>query len=157
MPCYPPNTSEEAQKIAAKEGFVCRFPHPNELLIDLDELPNSTLDLELRDCLAFKGIFIDAEIDIPSKSSGKRHRYITLNRNLDTFQRIALQSIFGSDKKRELYSFDLAVFGDKNPTILFEKPETDTESYRKEGYVKIEFPKPSEPLDFGFIDDDVPF
>jgi hypothetical protein len=59
----------------------------------------------------------------PSRAPWHYHITVTLGRKLSNLERIALQSVAGSDPMRELMSFRRACRGDSDPTLFFELEE----------------------------------
>jgi len=58
-----------------------------------------------------------------SRSNKKTHVHITITmpKNIDHFQRIALQAILGSDLRREAFNICRVTRGNKYPIVFFEK------------------------------------
>ena len=117
--------SEFAYKEAKAQGLVVATPGPQELFIDIDsdeEFAAFQINLEL-----FMRYF-PAEVtrETPSRN-GLPGRHIvvqvkTPGTNLTALERILLQSLLGSDPKREILSYVRVSNGDPTPTLFFEKP-----------------------------------
>lgn len=107
---------------AEKLGLIAIVPTDSELQIDLDR-EYSVEDEILKVVYKhdFEGHFI-AESNTKSKS-GFTHTYIKLSSELPMIERIALQLILGSDRKRELFNYIRWKKGLDTPICLFEKPE----------------------------------
>jgi hypothetical protein len=122
---------EDAASKAAELGLEIITPKPNELFLDIDDAESLTLFHEmlpiLKQMYAVETVFIK-----PSKSGGeKKHVTVVLgdgvsSPELTTEQRILLQAVLGSDRKRELLSYKRLVTGarpDEYVTVFFELPK----------------------------------
>lgn len=61
--------------------------------------------------------------ELSSKSKGHYHIIVTFDHALSMWERLALQSILGSDSKREILNCARALNGEGNPTVLFRSTE----------------------------------
>lgn len=115
--------SERAFHEAKLLGLEVVLPKANELQIDID----STDDYALFD-MHF-GILLQYEVaqvtrDEPSKSGGeRRHITVQMGRDVTNMERMLLQSVLGSDRKREILSWVQQCNGDPNPTLFLEKAQ----------------------------------
>lgn len=105
---------ERSKDYAERNGLTLKTPGPLELFCDLD-----TED-DLNRFLVTAGKLQTAKIIstftfVFSKSGKSWHGLVYTTKPLDVFQKIALQAILGSDRRRELAAFTEAFFG---------KPET---------------------------------
>jgi hypothetical protein len=115
--------SDRAFQEAKILGLEVVLPKPNQLQIDID----STEDMDVFN-IHF-GILLKYEQavivrDEPSKSGGeKRHITVDLGRDISNVERILLQSVLGSDRKREILSWVQHCKGDAHPTLFLEKAQ----------------------------------
>lgn len=124
---------EDAVSKAAELGLEIIVPKPNELFLDIDDAESLALFHELLPILkqmyAVETVFIK-----PSKSGGeKKHVTVVLGDSDGLFQpeltpeqRILLQAVLGSDRKRELLSYKRLLTGarpDEYVTVFFELPK----------------------------------
>lgn len=59
----------------------------------------------------------------PSKSGApRRHITVTLRNNITHTERILLQAVLGSDRKREMLAWLEELHGDATPVLFLEKP-----------------------------------
>jgi hypothetical protein len=117
------NTSDQAKEYAANEGLVVREPKEDELFIDIDDFPSSQ-EFDRNYDIVDRAIGIRNWKATPSRNKlGGRHIVVRLWRNVTPIERIALQAILGSDRRREAHSFARIEEGDKSPTLFFEKPK----------------------------------
>lgn len=121
---YTLNDSSRALEVAAELGLGVTYPASNELYIDLDT--NADKARFDRVFAVFKRFFpVDHVYETPSRSKAEgRHIRILLSRTLaDSFERVALQAMLGSDGVREVLAYARILGGDPVPTMFFEKPE----------------------------------
>lgn len=116
-------TMAYALESAAKVGMLVRSPRPNELFLDID-------DDDAWEAFGTMLAVINQNYPAgwtytctPSKSGlPKRHVVVTMHRPINSeLERVLLQAILGSDRKRETLSF-IAIDKDINPkpTLFFE-------------------------------------
>lgn len=114
---------ETAEKQASANGCVVITPKNDELFIDIDDEAGM---------VAFeKGIENVATLlpctwekrPSPSGRDGRFHIVVTLtDRDLESdAERILLQALLGSDRTREVLSWQRMVRGETTPTLFFEK------------------------------------
>lgn len=116
-----------AIKSARLGGFKIIRGKPDKLLLDLDD--NDAM-IAFNDTLPFVLEMLES-IDIQlvkrrqwkSKSSGQ-HVVLYLSGELPVLERIALQAILGSDRKKEMYSLLRLRQGTEEPSLLFKPPKT---------------------------------
>lgn len=114
--------SDNAFAEALSKGCTVRVAERNELLIDID-------DEDGWHWFAVNIGKVEEHIgctwaEIPSPSGDPKHKHIvvTLDREIDNYERIILQSVLGSDRQREALSWIRLINDDPNPT-LFYQPE----------------------------------
>ena len=110
---------DHAVSVAAERGQTILEPADNELFIDLD-----TEDA-YEDFLAAYEILNDQEPMIwvaYTSKSGPPHRHVRvrLERSVTPQERIMLQAILGSDRKREALSYLRMKVGNEHATLFFE-------------------------------------
>jgi hypothetical protein len=106
---------------AAKLGLVVVTPQPDELFLDIDNAADAEIVEQVWAVFGRNGFDIRFIKETESKS-GNTHLYLRAPRALTDLERIALQACLGSDRTREALSF-LRTFGERTPTLFFEKPE----------------------------------
>ena len=124
--CYIDQLMEDPVKVAEARGQIADYPADDECQLDLD---SKDALIEFYSRLRFLEEFIP-EVDVlelPSKSQGHYHIIITFSEDISMWQRLAMQSILGSDHKREILNCARALNGDENPTILFRPKEEASE------------------------------
>lgn len=115
-----PPSSKYAYERAERENLAIVLPKPNELLVDIDNEDAENVFNTLLPLVAEYIGLISVERN-PSKSGHPRyHLTVTLGRDVTPLERIALQAILGSDRKRELLSFIEMTNGDQTPTLFLE-------------------------------------
>lgn len=102
-------------------GEIVIFPEPNQLLLDIDSDDDYQAYIRLSSILTEWCTITDEKIEA-SKTDGHRHITLTLNQELDSMTRIALQACLASDRKRELLSLIRFKKGDERPTIFIAAP-----------------------------------
>lgn len=116
-------TYAKSLRKAAESNLDVVIPEPNQLFIDIDNEEDfrqyafnvTLLNLHLPDFI------VDVEIKV-SKSGGLgRHITVTVDKYLTDIERIGLQAMLGSDRKREMLSWLSAGQGHEHPTLFFEK------------------------------------
>lgn len=99
------NLSNDPEDDAAALGLQVVLPEPEQLLIDIDS------EQDYEHVINALAVFIEngenylIEKVVPSKTPGHGHVYVRCPRPISAIERIALQAIFGSDKKREALSY----------------------------------------------------
>jgi hypothetical protein len=109
---------QQAQATAKERGLVVVSPGENELFVDIDDAES----LAVFDRLIPKIVEMipgTTWVTRPSPSGEPNHHVVvTLGRNLDdVFERVLLQAILGSDRMREVLSWQRATRGDPLPTL----------------------------------------
>jgi hypothetical protein len=137
---------EDPAAKAVSLGLEMVLPDDNELLVDFDHPYDGRADKirkgkhegfeRLLKVARSNGLFITIEKVTESKS-GNIHVYLRVEHTngvtIDPMMRIALQAIFGSDPKRELYSVLRLLFAkDIPPTTLFEVNRESTKTLESE-------------------------
>lgn len=117
------NRLKKADEDAKARGCVVIKPKPKELFIDIDREADLVWFLKSIDRVA-NWLPCTWEVkDSPSGVAGRHHVYVTFERDLSVWERVALQAVLGSDRTRELLSVLRILSGDPNPTLFFEKEE----------------------------------
>jgi hypothetical protein len=122
---------EEAEEAAAKKGLVIVLPAENELFLDIDCAEDAAVFARHVQILGDEGILGNTVISSfkrapsPSGKEGREHITVTLARPVaGAIERIALQTVLGSDRLHEALALTRALAGAEHPTVFFEKPET---------------------------------
>jgi hypothetical protein len=111
-------TSKRAIDEAAKLGMVVVFPKDNQLQIDIDNDESYAVFQAHLDILQHHFGFGDIE-EHPSKSGGqKRHITVNLNADIDNTERVLLQALMGSDRKREFLELHPGVARRRSPSAV---------------------------------------
>lgn len=116
-------TNLDAVKRWAEENQLdVVFPQSDELFLDIDDL-SSSLVYEKNKGIVDQSHGILGVIVSESRSGhGKKHYVVKLKRPVTTIERIALQAILGSDRRREANSLRRHTLdGELTPTLFFEK------------------------------------
>jgi hypothetical protein len=121
---FEPYARPSAEACAQQKGLVVVLPRANELFVDIDDEPSKAIfDRNIKRVEQSIGC-VHFSRRSPSRASGRYHITVRLNRDVrDPFERIALQTMLGSDRIHEALSWQAAVRGDANPTVFFERPE----------------------------------
>lgn len=119
---------ESPEDAAGKKGLAVVYPAPNQLQIDIDSL-DAAHDYDKR--IAFvrehlPDLVVEAHRAPSASGLPRLHVTLTLSRSLGALERIAIQSLLGSDPWRELYSFVCHEKGRTLPTCFFE-PKNESE------------------------------
>jgi len=121
------NNTQKLTAYAAENGLEIVLPKPNELFIDLDSEKAYELFKDQLECLQQ---FVDATLTSvqPSKSGlPNRHAIVGVNipktrgGELSLMERLALQTMLGSDRRCELLRYMRFCFKDPNPVLFLEK------------------------------------
>lgn len=111
---------------AAAAGLVVVVPQRDELQLDIDTPEDLEHYEQMRQLLQDTGYYVQ-EVRRTKSVSGNTHVYVRAlwTERLSVLERIMLQAMLGSDRKRELLSYLRHKSGDKSkpPTVLFERPE----------------------------------
>jgi hypothetical protein len=114
-------TFEQAKKSAAVMGLAVKIPKANELFIDLDSEEAWLRFLINRGKLFGPDGEAVTQVSISKSGLPHRHVILTLKRDLSALERIALQSMLGSDPTREILSYKRLLLGNPHPILFFEK------------------------------------
>ena len=118
----PCQNGAEAIAWAAENNLDVVLPDNNQLLLDIDNDYDRGVFEQNRDIIdTFYGILSTSEGPSRSGKSGKRHIIVTLRTPVSPLERIALQAILGSDRRREAHSIRRLAQSDPNVTLFFEK------------------------------------
>jgi hypothetical protein len=113
-------TVDEGEQWAFSHNLIPFAALSDELLIDLDA--GEEFDSVALDLLTESGVEI-IDLLVTTSKSGHQHVYIRLNHNMNELERVALQAMSGSDRRREAHSYNRIKRGSKTPTMLFETPD----------------------------------
>lgn len=107
---------------AVEQGMQVRLPKSNELFIDIDSEEDHTHLWAMICVLSSNGIHLKVTENRPSRTQGHRHIVAELDHELTPLERILLQAVLGSDRKRELLSWiRIHAATGFEPTVFFEK------------------------------------
>ena len=112
----------ERRSIADAElaGLVVNRPDNYTLQLDLDDAAAEE-HYEANKWMLWQYYDFVSEKRTTSKS-GNTHVYITMGEPLPVLERILLQAVLGSDRKREFLSYRNVLDGKSDPVVLFELP-----------------------------------
>ena len=121
------NNTEKLAVYAYDNGLEIVLPNPNELFVDLDS--EQAYELFLAQIEVLKQILDVTEVSTyPSKSGLPcRHARVTVRipktrgGTLGVMERLALQTMLGSDRRCEILRYMRHCFNDPNPTLFLEK------------------------------------
>ena len=121
------NNTEKLTVYAYDNGLEIVLPNPNELFIDLDS--EQAYELFLAQIEVLKQIIDVTEVSTyPSKSGLPcRHARVTVRipkthgSPLGVMERLALQTMLGSDRRCEILRYMRHCFNDPNSTLFLEK------------------------------------
>lgn len=107
---------------AAAKGCVVKRPAHNELFIDIDTRADYDFFISQWKILC-EHFHAENFTCAPSKSGGDRfHIIVTMRDGVTATERVLLQAVMGSDRKREILSYAaLKKDPTSEPTIFFEK------------------------------------
>ena len=114
--------SARAVREAKENGLVVVYPEDNQLQIDIDSDRAFGIFLEMKHLL--ERYFVVTNVTVSYSRSGhpKRHVTVTLAQPINDYQRIALQTLMGSDRVREFLSYIQLRQNDPHPILFIEKP-----------------------------------
>jgi hypothetical protein len=115
----PAQSSEDAIKWAAENGLVVVLPDNNQLLIDIDS--HSDLEVFNRNRDIIDQVYGISDVMPRVSRSGNTHLTVTLRTPISPLERIALQAVLGSDRRRESHSLRRLMAGELSPSLFFEK------------------------------------
>ena len=121
------NNYDKLSKWAADNDLEIVLPNPNELFVDLDS--EQAYELFLAQIEVLKQILDVTEVSTyPSKSGLPcRHARVTVRipntrgGTLGAMERLALQTMLGSDRRCEILRYMRHCFNDPNSTLFLEK------------------------------------
>lgn len=109
---------------ARQRGMTCLIPEPNQLFIDIDsEEDFKVFELGMEIFLdRLNYVAKEVPVFINPSSSGLPHRHIVVDLpfEIDDAKRLLLQTVLGSDRKRELVGFLELYNGIEHPVTFFE-------------------------------------
>ena len=115
-------TSANAYAEAESIGCTVRKPAVDELFIDINDAYGSTwFHLNIGKVAEQIGVVTTEWLPSPSGQSDHSHVVVKLGREVTQMERILLQSVLGSDRKREALSWVRLVNNDPDPTLFYEK------------------------------------
>jgi hypothetical protein len=111
-------TSRDAFKYCNEKNLDCIYPMANELFVDIDTEADYGNFLKNKNIISI----IKAWHVTPSRTKAQgKHIVVELDRDVTSIERIALQTILGSDTRREAHSWVRLQANDPLPTLFFEK------------------------------------
>ena len=114
---------EVAAEQAKAKGCKVVVPKSNELFVDIDceeDLERSRkylVHIQRMEKCSYR------ITESPSGRPGRYHVVVTLERDVEPMERILLQALLGSDRVREVLSWQRLRRGEKLPTLFFEKED----------------------------------
>lgn len=113
--------AERRAKACEERGTVVVSPEPDQLFIDIDS--HAGLGMFHANVGSLGELVKTTMVKpSPSKRAGHYHITVRLSRAVkDSFERIMLQALLGSDLSREIISWREATNGCSAPTVFFEK------------------------------------
>ncbi len=118
----PERNSEDAIKWAAENGLDVIIPNNNQLLLDIDN--NQDRAIYTQNWAEIGSIYGVTEVEEwPSRSNkpGRTHMRVTLRTPITPLERVLIQAVLGSDRRRELHSLRRIMNSEETPTLFFEK------------------------------------
>lgn len=111
-----------ARRDADARGLEMYEPKDREFLVDLDDTESQYV-MEALIPLA-RRVGIDVRLTKITRSQhGNKHAYLEVPFPLTALERLLLQAVFGSDRKRELLAFARYRKGIEPTSVLFEVPK----------------------------------
>jgi len=114
---YREDSVESAKAKAQTLGRIVVFPRPNELFLDIDN--PAAMRRFVRGVARFIGVTFLVRPS-PSGRPGRHHVVVTMPTAVTPMERIALQSMLGSDPVREMLSWRRIQHGIDDATLFFE-------------------------------------
>lgn len=112
--------NENPTEVAATKGKLVVYPAPNEVQLDLDS-DQSINEFWQRIRMVERHLDVEYPVKVsPSSTSGHWHVTVTLPHKLTQWQRLAWQSLLGSDSNRELLNLIRLVAFDDSKSCFFE-------------------------------------
>jgi hypothetical protein len=118
----PHHTSKEAIVWGHDHDLDVLFPTDHELFLDIDTADDRATFERNRD-LIDAAYGIEKVVQTYSRS-GHCHLFITLREPVSVIERIALQAVLGSDRRREAHSMRRFFEGEATPTLFFERKKS---------------------------------
>ena len=123
---YTAVASDYAFETAAQRGLDVVLPGPAELFLDFDNEADYILMMNEQFPLLksfLPNAIITRSTTSPSGDPGHHHVVVNIGEPVkDARERVLLQAVLGSDRKRELLSWRRIENNDPIPTLFFEKP-----------------------------------
>ena len=117
-------SSAAGRKDAARDRLVVKIPLNNQLFIDIDT-ETDLVEWDRNYGFVDEMFGIDSFTTTPSRNKPQgQHIVVTLERPIAPLERVLLQAILGSDRKREAISLWRIRNNDPDPTLFFEKSES---------------------------------
>ena len=113
---------EAVQRWAVDNQLDVVFPQADELFLDIDNVASGLVYEENKDIVDQSHGILGVIVSDSRSGQGKKHYVVKLKRPVTTIERIALQAILGSDRRREANSLRRHILdGELTPTLFFEK------------------------------------
>jgi hypothetical protein len=115
--------ARNADEVAKERGQVVVYPLENQLQFDIDS-DEQLKDFEQRiaDLESYEAMPAFQRQDVPSKTPGCRHIYLTFpTKKFTEVERMLWQASLGDDPRRVYLNFVRLQMGDEKPSRLFEK------------------------------------
>jgi hypothetical protein len=109
-------------------GMNVVVPEPNQVFIDLDCIHDQMVMEALLPIFNVNGFPLVIQKTTRSKNGGK-HVYLAAPIDITPLQRVALQAILGSDRKREALGFLRVLSGDMESAFFEKKDSTPPPPY----------------------------
>jgi hypothetical protein len=119
------NNIDAVQRWAAENNLDVVFPEENQLFIDIDDYRSMEEFSRNRDIIHEVYGIVETRVSDSRSGYPKRHLVVVLNKKITSvMERLALQAILGSDRRREANSLRRYILdGELTPTLFFEVKE----------------------------------
>jgi len=119
------NNIAAVQRWAAENNLDVVFPEENQLFIDIDDYRSMEEFSRNRDIIHEVYGIVETRVSDSRSGYPKRHLVVVLNKKITSvMERLALQAILGSDRRREANSLRRhLLYGEQTPTLFFEVKE----------------------------------
>jgi len=116
------NNIDAVQRWAAENNLDVVFPEENQLFIDIDDYRSMEEFSRNRDIIHEVYGIVETRVSDSRSGYPKRHLVVVLNKKITSvMERLALQAILGSDRRREANSLRRnLLYGEQTPTLFFE-------------------------------------
>jgi len=116
------NNIAAVQRWAAENNLDVVFPEENQLFIDIDDYRSMEEFSRNRDIIHEVYGIVETRVSDSRSGYPKRHLVVVLNKKITSvMERLALQAILGSDRRREANSLRRnLLYGEQTPTLFFE-------------------------------------